>query len=481
MADAKITADGDASKIIKELRKARTEIDRLGGKLVKINSASKRTARNTGKMVTAFKQLAGAYVGIAALRTVVADVSKSFQEARRETLGFEDELTDLLSLGENVGNISKIKDEVLAFSGAWGIARASVIDSMFDIQSGASSLSKEMREGIRKEVLEIAKVTKTDLPSATKLMVKTWNIYGDSLKNANQLQNKLFKTAELGFLNFKEMSENLADVVSPAKALGYSLDDVLAALVTATQKGGKTQKTFTGLRNVFIRMDKAVKEGLTTNKDFMAQLNDLSSIDPKIVSRIFGAETIAVINNLVSSTTEFAGALNTVKTVTGDIVQSKLWKRMEDTAYFFSESIKLFQQMQKNVPLTKDYAETVGPAEMKYQQAKLGFRAMTPTFLHGSFIEKFITSMTATGEMTGLEYGGGRAFVQRGQQEYLNQLAGGGRGDEAVYHHLKFQGREEEAEKFRKVMEDGAEKINQAADNLLAATKPKMVRNHPGN
>lgn len=429
MGKVTVTLTGNSSRLVKAMKRVQNEEKKVADGAGKIGRKSKLASKGAMQLTKSFQRMVGAAAGMVGASAVFGDMIRSIKTARRETIDFENELTDLFSLGANVENIGAIKDEVLAYAGAWGTARTNIIGSMFDIQSGASSLSKEMRDSLRKEIMELTKVTSTSAPAATKLMVKTWNIYGKELKTANNMQNKLFKTAELGFLNFGEMADYLADVLAPGKALGFTIDEILASLVTATQKGGKTEKTFTGLRNVFIRMDKAMQQGLTTNKAFGEQLEDLSRIDSKIITRLFGAETVAVINNLVSSTKEFKGALDTIETVTGDIAKSKFWKRMQDTAFAFTEMSKIRKQIEKSIPLTKEYAETFGTFEADVDYARMGFKKGTPTFMHGILADiSGVVSATLgqVADVTGTKSSAAR-LMEAGLQTFEQKAIAGGR------------------------------------------------------
>jgi len=428
-----IKMEADVAAAVRNLSKVvakQNEITKNLGVQARKSKSAQTAGVDMGNAISkSMRNIVTAAGGVFAIGTIFSGIKESLSETRQETIKFEDELTALLSLGENARNISAIKNEVVALSTAWGLARSEVINSMFDIQSGASSLGKEMRDSIRKEAFELVKATGVDLPTATKVLIKSWNIYGKELKDVNETQNKLFKAAEIGFLTFNDLAVLLPDVASAAKTFGYSFDEVLGGLATATQKGGKTEKTFTGIRNVFLRMDKALQMGVVTQGSFLDQIEQLSKVDPRTLTKIFGAEAIAAISTLVESSGALKDNTQAIATSFGDLTKNVTTQRLQDMSYFFSEINKSLGQVQKNQLISPEYVKRFGQIDISQQLAEIGYKDVTPSFLN--FLAPVVGGIRAFEQWTG--WGGMTTdvYAKRGQQMMIKQLIAAGRSEEA--------------------------------------------------
>jgi len=312
--------------------------------------SARRFDRNLGKLGrTAFRFGAG-FVGAGIVTAGLQNFMRILDRAGSSTAAFEDEMTGLLSLGDNVNRIAELKDEVLGMSNAWGISRGQISATLFDLQSGTANLSDAIRDDLMRSGLELHKLTGAELPTSLKALIKTYQIYREELGTVATAQNKLVYLGEQGYLTFQEMANLLPDVLPAAKAMGASLDEVFAALVTATQYGGRTEKTFTGVRNVFLRMSNAEREGIRLTGDFtekMRQLARLGSGDK--MKRIFGDEAIAVASTLAERSGEVRNNLQAIANLPDDIVGRKLAKRMTDPSYRFAEGRKTTEAFVQNI------------------------------------------------------------------------------------------------------------------------------------
>jgi len=320
---------------------------------------------------------AGLAMGLSkAVSAIVADLKR----ARQATLDFEAEMTELLSLGDNVKNIRAVKAEVIHLSNQMGKSRQEIAGAMFALQSGASDLAATIRKQVLKEAIEMTRVLGGDLRQNVRALTKLMLIYGDSLRDVNHAQNLLAKTAELAEVTLREMAVFYPDVISAAKTFGYTMEQVSASIVVATQRGGRTRKTFTGLRNVFLRLGEAQKLGLKTTGDFIKDLRQLEQFDPDTLKKIFGTDSIAVINNLVSGVDSLNGHLKTFEGISGDLVQSKLWDRLGDASFQFAELSKSIAQMKKNLYISPEYVKKFADIELGFKAASLSAKVSTGSF-----------------------------------------------------------------------------------------------------
>lgn len=355
-----------------------------------------QTAKSLG---SSLKSMALGIAGAFGASAMISQYADRLRVARETTLSFEKEMTGLLSLGDNLKNRMQVKGDVLGLSAAMGMDRKEIADTMFQIQSGASHFSKALRDELLVNAVELTKVTGAELPDSLQVLLKTMLIYGDSLKGVNDAQNKLFKTAELGYMTFQDLSQLLPDVIAPAKALGYSLDDVLASLIVATQLGGKNEKTFTGIRNVFMRMGEAAAMGAVKSRDFLGQLQELSKVNPDVIKKIFGVEAMGVAANLAASAARVNEQAQIMRRTSGDIARAKLLERMQDPAYRYAEMNRSIEQTKANYPLSRDYASKWGRQEQELELRKLGAREMM-----GPLVPKKLRDLSAWANTANREF-----------------------------------------------------------------------------
>lgn len=250
-----------------------------------------RAGKTVGKLGRGLLALGG----VGSVAGVLSQVSRGLDEAARASTGFEREIRPLLSLGDNFKNIEDIRKQVL--SGSTGLGRGSkeVTDAFFALQSGASNLSDEVRNDLFRSASQLAFLQNGDLAGSVNLLVKFYQNYGDRVKNVTDLSDKLFATADRGALTLDELAKLGPDVAASAKIMGISLEELLGTFIVTTQQLGKNEKTFTGVRNVILRMANAQREGIQLTGTFTDKLQQLSRVDPETLKRVFGDEAIAAI------------------------------------------------------------------------------------------------------------------------------------------------------------------------------------------
>ncbi len=296
------------------------------------------------------RYVAGIVAGAALLQSVRQGIRATIEDMRRvsqETLAFEAEITPLLSLGENVRNIQGLRDQVIQYSNAWGIARGEIASAMFNLQSGTANLSETTRRELLRAGVELTKVFGVDLPVAMNNIIKLYQIYGDEAENVAEIQSKIAFLADEGFLTFEDMASQLPQVAAAAKALGISLDEVIAGLIVALQRGGEASVTFTGFRNVLLRMNNAAREGITLTGDMTDKIRQLAALGPEQLQNIFGDRAFAVIANVIEGVDQIEKILGRIGTDVPDVAD-KFATRMEDAVSATAEIQKMMEQMATN-------------------------------------------------------------------------------------------------------------------------------------
>lgn len=290
--------------------------------------------------------LAVAAGSVIAVGAAVAGAAAGIREASAEALGFADTMTALLSLGDNAKNFDSVKRSVESLSISSGKSVQEIANAMFTMQSATANLSQSIRDDLLAESIELSKANGTQLEPTLNALTTTYQIYGKEVKNVADLQNKLQLTQQRGKLTFEDLATFLPGVASAAQAMGFSLNEVNAALAVATVKGGRSDKTFTGLRNVFLRIEDAEKKGIKLTGTFAEKLGQLSKVDKNTLKELFGAESIAVINNLVAGAADFNKELEITKNIRGDIAAQTLAGRAANDPFFkVSEDAKRKEQV----------------------------------------------------------------------------------------------------------------------------------------
>jgi len=291
---------------------------------------------------------AGRVAGTVGAAAFVAGATKGFRDASEEATNFSDSMTALLSLGDNAQNFEKVRKQVEDLSLSARMDVEDIARAMFTLESATANLSKGIREDLLAESIELARANGTELEPTLNALTTAYQIYGDEVESVADLQNKLQLTQQRGKMTFDDLAHFMPDVASAAQAMGISLDEVNASLAVATIKGGRSEKTFTGLRNVFLRMSDAEEKGIRLTGDFSDKLKQLQSVDKNILKDLFGAEAIAVINNLVQGAGQFNKELAMTKNIQGDISAETLENRKRFDPFFrASEEKKLQEQITK--------------------------------------------------------------------------------------------------------------------------------------
>jgi TP901 family phage tail tape measure protein len=279
----------------------------------------------------------------------------------------------LLSTGDNLARPGRVQDRVLALSGGTGMSLQEAAGSLYNLESSTSNLPSGDRSKLLGAGLSLTQVAGGNLDDNIMALVKAWQVYGKEVGTVEQLQSKLFLTADKGVLTMQDLATLLPDVLPAAKAFGISLDEVGGALITATQVGGRTEKTFTGIRNVIVRMSEAQKEGLQLTGSFTDKLTQLSKVPPEQLKRIFGDEAISVISALAQKSAEVASNVRAVAATTGTELRQKSAMQLADPAHADAMIIDRLQASIANADVEVAKNPTFRRAAIKLRAAELGY------------------------------------------------------------------------------------------------------------
>lgn len=405
--------------------------------------------------------------GIAAVGIAATAAASGIRDASAEALGFADTMTALLSLGDNAKNFEKVKASVESLSISSGKSVKEISNAMFTLQSATANLSQSIRDDLLAESIELSKANGTELEPTLNALTTTYQIYGKEVKNVADLQNKLQLTQQRGKLTFQDLATFLPDVASAAQAMGFSLNEVNAALAVATVKGGRSDKTFTGLRNVFLRIEDAEKKGIKLTGKFSDKLEQLSNVDKNTLKELFGAESIAVINNLVAGTADFNKELEITKNIRGDIAAQTLAARAANDPFFaLSESTKRKEQITAKMKRDPETAKIAADLKAQWE--------VYTTMMAGIFTGNFRAGLSAPKKFARLseEAELGSTVAEAETQDIVNMSA----TNKALNKAPIPQGGSNALNEFRmaRLIKDGAINQRKSNDSIKAIIKEKI-------
>lgn len=403
--------------------------ENMGAKATKAAKSSQTAMAGLGKSVKSVAGMLGVGLGGISLGAALTSVVRSIGQATDKTIAFEREMTGLLSLGENVRNIDALRTEVLDLAVAYRESTAGISDFLFGLQSSSANLDPGAVKEIREQSMELSEVTGTDLATSLTALMKAYQIYGKEVENVDRLQNKLFISAERGWMTFEELGTLLPDVAASAKTFGYSLDELLGALSTATRLGGKNEKTFTGLRNVLTRMSKAAEEGVPLTGDLVADLTQLGRVDPETLKRIFGEEAVSIVAILRDNVTALVEDIQQLSSTQSDLVKQRKELRETDPQYAFARRMEQARASVETATLRGGGSETTRDLSLYYEEARRGWREVMPTFLHG-WLEYPMAGLTAA--LSGIA-GQATGYSRIGQEAIMTELSRSNLDDAVKY------------------------------------------------
>lgn len=295
-----------------------------------------------------------------------------------ENAAFERQMRELYAVGDNTRRMARLREQVLAGSTAYGIDRGAYADALTTLHSSVGNLPAGVGEQMMLSASQLTDVAGGQLRDNLMALIKVYQVYGDEAGRVDQIQSKLFKTVEEGIVTIEDVANLLPDVIPAARAFGVSMDEVAGALIVATQAGGRSEKTFTGFRNVILRMNQAEKEGIHLTGSLVDRLEQLSKVDPITLERIFGAQAISVISNLVSKVNELRSAIEGVRGVTGQEIAEKGMQAMADMPTLAAKTRQSIDQMIANAALRQGLDDpTMWRRDLETRLAEYGYERFT--------------------------------------------------------------------------------------------------------
>ncbi len=187
------------------------------------------------------------------LGNILADVVHGLGTAAKEALvfsaQFETALTKIKTIADKGVNFDKVREDIKQLA-------TEVPQNLLTLSEGLFNI---IGSGIRNagdafKVLDVsaraATAGFTDTKFAADAIVFSINAFGKSVDDAEEIANILFKTVDVGKIEFNQLAANIGEVANPAAIAGVSLQELGQAIATITLGGTPVSETFTALKNL---------------------------------------------------------------------------------------------------------------------------------------------------------------------------------------------------------------------------------------
>jgi len=216
------------------------------------------------------------YAGVAGVGSIISGVSDAATNFSAKRSDLEKDITPIAALGNNVNKLSGIRAEIVGLGATLGKSNQEVAGFLESVDSISNTMAPQKLKEIKKEAIELSDLSGGDMKENFLMLAKTEIMFGDSFKNANQMQNKMYQVQQDTVSSMSEFSQRMPELMSAGKALGLSVDEIAAAAVSATTIGGSAEKAFTGAKTSLLALNKAKDEGVILTGSLANQLDQVN-------------------------------------------------------------------------------------------------------------------------------------------------------------------------------------------------------------
>lgn len=173
-------------------------------------------------------------------------------------------ITEAAELQIKISEVRTISQEAQLTTEQWteGLRRLSdaySLDILDQVEAAYQALSNQVVKGAEAfEFLETANrlaiVGVATSAASVNLLTAAINAFGLEVSDSEEIAASFFKTVELGRVRIDEMSQSIGRVLVPANQLGVSLNELQAAIATATIRGIRFNEASTLIRNVLLKL-----------------------------------------------------------------------------------------------------------------------------------------------------------------------------------------------------------------------------------
>jgi TP901 family phage tail tape measure protein len=220
------------------------------------SSASKNVSRSMGGMrqnaqdtVATMQRMQGAITAVAGAAIFMAS-RRAFGSVIDSASGFQKAMAEVSTLVDTSAvNMANLGDATLGLSKKFGFSALDQAKGLYQVLSaGIGDTAESLR--LMDIANQVALGGVTDVSTAVDGLTTILNAWKMKASDASNVADTLFTTMRLGKTTIPELSNFIFQAAPLASALGISLEELGASIVTMTKQGTKTPIAMTQLRNV---------------------------------------------------------------------------------------------------------------------------------------------------------------------------------------------------------------------------------------
>jgi TP901 family phage tail tape measure protein len=229
---------------------ATTAVQNLGAQSEQaINTATKSTDR----FGLSFQNVAR-IVAISAIHRAVGQITSALREGIQAASELEIAVSEIRTISQNTQlTFTSFSQELKEVSNSFGL------DILDTAEAAYQTLSNQVAEGAetfrfleQASRFSIAAVSSQE--DSVNLLTAAINAFGLEVSDTEKVAASFFKTIELGRVRASELSNQIGNILVPARQLGISMGEVQAAITTLTVQGVKANQSLTLIRNIVLKL-----------------------------------------------------------------------------------------------------------------------------------------------------------------------------------------------------------------------------------
>jgi TP901 family phage tail tape measure protein len=238
----------------------RQQADAEAAAFVAANKRINVTNKDLGRMRKGVEELTiswKSFIRLLAVQLFHQAVSLFVRQVRDgivATIELEKRIAEVQTISQNQPLIfEEWRKGLLAVSDAWGLP---ILDT---VEGAYQALSNQIAEGTEAlrfmtEASQFAVTTVASTADSVNLLTATLNAFNLTVDDTEAVAASFFKTIELGRVRASEMANTFGRIAVPAEKLGIQLNELQAAISSATIQGLKYNEAATLIRNVLLKL-----------------------------------------------------------------------------------------------------------------------------------------------------------------------------------------------------------------------------------
>ena len=255
-----------------------------------------RTMQQTGRTIDSLGRMArgvGAALGIGGLSAVARQLGQAFEQQNRKAREFEGSLRSVIAVGDNVGRIGEIREEVASMMETWALSGEQATAVMATMDDRAGALESRFRENLEPTVLRFSRLMDLDANQTLNTSISLMNVFGQELESTSHLLDMLKFTADAGAVSVEDLGGRVREMAPALEGMGLSLQEFLGAIAAASERGMEANTVTRGMEALVGALAEMRREGELTGDtlpDMLAEIGqrgeELDEILPRAALRV---------------------------------------------------------------------------------------------------------------------------------------------------------------------------------------------------